>query len=912
MRTVDHMINKRIILFNFCLLGLAFLATSQQKQINFTSLTTEDGLSSNNVNTILKDRYGLVWFATDDGLDKFDGTRFSVYRHKPGDSASLQSNEILSLHEDKKGNLWVGTSGGSLSLYNRKKDCFSHYASKESPNSIRNNVIRAIYCDYKGDIWIAHFDGIDILDPQTKTLIPIPFITKNSSASHPTHGKCLFEDSRKQMWIGTNQGLYKYSPGTKSFTLFTHVNADSLSLSGNIINAIIEDNKGNIWIGTKEGLSTIRPGANSFKNFRHIDKAPTTLSSSEINAVAADGDNLWIGTTDGLNIMNTKSGEITKFGLDHRNIHSLSAKAVRCIYIDKQGIYWLGTISGGVDKYDKNLNLFNYVKSNVFDENGLNASIVTSFAEAEKGKVFIGTEGKGVSLFSPDTKLFQHFNLLSQRNGVGDRLSVLALQMTFKKQLLIGTSVDGLFALNPVSGKYSQYLQGTGAEDLNSNEIYSISKFSDGSIWIGSNGEGINVLNTDLKVIKRYTPNPKTSKDIKLPINGYIRDIKEDKDGDVWVGTHGGGIAVLQPSTGKFTIYNTSNSKLPNDKVLSILEDSRGQIWAGTFGGGLALFNKKNNQFSVFSEKEGLQNSTIYKVVEDKAGLIWVSTNKGISSIDPSTKNINNFNFHNGLQNNNFFHGSGIMLADGELFFGGLDGFNYFHPDYLIKNKNIPPVLLTDLRISNQSVNPSEHGPIQEHISIAKEINLDYKQNFALDFVGLSYTTPELNRYKYKLGGYEKEWNTVGNLTTATFTNLDPGDYVFEIRASNNDGVWNEKGASIKVHVHPPIWRTMYAYIFYVLLLIGSLLYLRHLGIRKIKKKFTLDQEKIYAAQERREAERIHELDRVKIKFLTNLSHEFRTPISLILGPANSLLLEEKNPHSFRQLDIIKRNARRL
>ncbi|MEO5891725.1 MAG: two-component regulator propeller domain-containing protein [Ferruginibacter sp.] len=902
---------KRFILVVSYILTAVTIAAGQQKQINFTSLTTEDGLSSNTVSAIIKDSYGLVWFATEDGLDKFDGSHFTVYRHKPGDTTSLFSNEILALHEDKKGNLWIGTSGGSLSLYDRKKDRFTHYPSGGGLNSIRNNVIRSVSSDFNGNIWIAHFDGIDILNPMTNIITPVSFI-KNTSTSPANHGMCLFEDSRKQMWIGTIQGLYQYNSSTKSFKLFSHREADSSSLSGNIVNSITEDNQGNIWIGTKEGLSAISPGAKSFKNFRHNDKDLTTLSTSDVNTIAFEGDNLWIGTTDGLNIMNTKTGGIAKLGLDHRNIHSLSAKAVRCIYIDKQGIYWIGTIRGGVDKYDKNLNLFNYIKSNVFDENGLNASTVTSFAEAGKGKVFIGTDGKGVSLFSPDTKLFQHFSILSQRAGVGDRLSVLALQMTLKKQLLIGTVGDGLFILNPVSGKYRQYVKGTGAEDLNSDEIYSISEFRDGSIWVGTNGEGINVLNSDLKVIKKYIPSPKTREEIKLPINGYIRDIKEDKDGNVWIATHGGGLAVLRPSDGKFTIYNTLNNKLPNDKVQSLFEDSHGNIWAGTFGGGLALYNKKNNQFSIYSEKEGLQNSTIYKVVEDKAGLIWISTNKGVSSINPATKNINNFNFHNGLQNNNFFHGSGIMLSDGELFFGGLDGFNYFHPAYLIKNNNIPPVLITDLRISNQSVNPSESGPIQEHISVAKEINLDYKQNFALDFVGLSYTTPEQNHYQYKLEGFEKDWNNVGNSTTASYTNLDPGDYVFQIRASNNDGVWNEKGASIKVHVHPPLWRTGYAYVLYTLLIIGSLLYTRHLGIRKIKRKFALDEEKIYAEQERREAKRIHELDRVKIKFLTNLSHEFRTPISLILGPANSLLVHEKDPQAFRQLDIIKRNARRL
>ncbi|MEO6232157.1 MAG: two-component regulator propeller domain-containing protein [Ferruginibacter sp.] len=899
------MINKRIALFSLCVWGLSFVTAAQQKQINFTSLTTEEGLSSNTVNAILKDSYGVVWFGTEDGLDKFDGSRFSIYRHKPGDSTSLLANEILSLHEDVKGNLWIGTSGGSLSLYDRKKDCFIHFPSFRTPNSIRNNVIRSVRTDIVGHVWVAHFNGVDILDPKTSEISQLPKVSGNPAdiIKHP--GVCLFEDSRRQMWIGTTHSLYKYNPKTTILSEFVHSDENPASLSGFNINAITEDKMGNIWIGTNNGLSKLSPGSNGFTNFRHSEKNPGTLISDQINSLAMDGEKLWIGSMEGLDVMNIRTGDIEKFSLDQRNLHSLTARSVKSIFIDKQGVYWIGTVGGGVDKYDKNLNLFNYVKSNVFDMQGLNASIVTSFAEAENGKVFVGTYGKGLSLFDPESKLFKHYTILSKRQNVGDRISLLSLQMTRKKQLLVGTFGDGLFVVDPVSGKYSKLAPGDSVENLNSSQIYSLTQLRNGNILVGTNGDGVKVLNEDLEVIKRYTPFPKTVNDVTLPMNGYIRDLKEDKNGNIWIATHGGGLAMLEPGSGKFTIYTTFNSGLPNDKVQSILEDSRGLIWVGTFGGGLAMYDSNTKQFSVFSEKDGLQNSTIYKVVEDQAGLIWVSTNKGISSIEVNTKNINNYNYHNGIQHNNFFHGAGIRLSGGEIYFGGLDGFNYFNPAYLIKNNNIPPVLITDLRISNQSVTPSANGPIKENISIAKEINLDYKQNFALEFVGLSYTTPEQNRYAYKLEGFDKDWNNVGTTTSASYTNLDPGDYVFKIRASNNDGVWNNTGTSIRVHVHPPFWRTIYAYIFYVLLAMGSILYLRHRGIQKLKRKFTLD-------QERRETERKHELDRVKIKFLTNLSHEFRTPISLILGPVDSLITQEKNAHSFNQLDIIKRNARRL
>lgn len=879
---------------------------SGQEELNFTSLSTKDGLSSNTVNYILKDRFGFVWFATEDGLSKFDGTNFTIYRHKTGDSTSLRANEILSLHEDKKGNLWIGTSGGSLSLYDQKKDAFINFPSQAGPNTISNNVINSVCSDYLGKIWVAHYDGVNIVDPKTKIASKIPVASGSFTAKTCMY---VFEDSKYFIWLATNQGVYRYNQQTKSIVQFRHDPNNPLSLVSDDVATIAEDPKGNIWIGTFNGLSMLKPGSNNFINYTQNNSA---LSSNVINSIAAEGEKIWLATREGLNILNTRTNQIAKYTLDYRNIFSLTSQSVKSVYIDAHGIYWLGMSGGGVDKFDKNLNLFNLVKSNIFDEEGLRASYVSAFEEGKQGRVFVGTEGGGLSLFDRKTRLFRHFDIRSKRKGAGNEISVLTLRMNKIGRLMIGTFSDGLFVMDPVSGAYSQLMEGTGVDALNNNSIFCMEEDSKGNIWVGTNGNGINVLNTENNVIARYTPQPKLSNDKILPINGYIRDIEEDKEGNIWIATHGGGIALLQVATGKFTIYTTLNSNLPNDKVLSLLEDRNGNIWAGTFGGGLALFSKRTNQFTSFSEKDGLQNNMVYQIVEDQKGLIWVSTNKGISSIDPGTKKINNYNYHNGVQNNNFIHGSGICLTNGEIFFGGLEGFNYFNPAYLKKNNTPPTVLITDLKIANQSVTPSEDGPIKEHISIAQKISLAYKQTFALSFVGLNYTSPEQNQYAYKLEGFDRDWIYVGNVTTVSYTNLDPGEYVFHVKASNNDGVWNDEGASIKIFVRPPFWRTSYAYVLYALLFVGIVLYFRYRSVRKIKRKFALEQIKIKAEQERKEAERIHELDMLKIKFLTNLSHEFRTPISLILGPADDLLSRQKNEQESGQLHMIKRNAKRL
>jgi signal transduction histidine kinase/ligand-binding sensor domain-containing protein/DNA-binding response OmpR family regulator len=889
---------------------LLTLQVAAQEEINFTALTTKNGLSSNTINTILKDRFGLMWFGTDDGLDRFDGTNFTVYRHNPANPSSLQSNEILSLHEDKGGNLWIGTSGGSLSLYDRKQDAFINFSSGTGTNAISNNVINSISSDYLGKIWLAHYDGVNILDPATKAVSKIPLASGSFTAK-----PCLFlfEDSKHYMWIGTNQGVFRFDPKNKSIIQFQHNNQDPFSLPDNNITTIAEDRKGNLWIGTQNGLSQLKQGSNNFINYTQNNASGKALSNNAITSIDFDGDNnLWIGTGGGLNILDTRTGAITKYGLDYRNIYSLTSPSIRCVYIDNQGIYWLGTLGGGVNRYDKNLNVFNQVRSNAFDDQGLKASFVTSFAEDRTGQVFVGTEGGGLSLFNPATRLFRHFDIRSGRKGAENYLTVLALKMSRKNQLMIGTYSEGLFIMDPASGGYRQLIKNDNKHALNSNDIFCIEEDSKGNIWLGTNGQGINVLNPKNEVIARYTPNPRYPNDIKLPVNAYIRDIEEDREGIIWIATYGGGIARFQPSTLNFTVYNTSNSKLPNDKVLSILEDSRGNIWAGTFGGGLALLDKRTNQFSVFSEKDGLPNNTVYQIVEDQRGLIWISTNKAISSIDLNTRKINNYDYHNGVQNNNFIPGSGMRSSKGEIFFGSFEGFNYFHPAYLKKNNTPPAVLITDLRIANHSVTPSEDGPIKEHISIARKISLAYKQSFALSFVGLNYTSPGQNQYAYKLEGFDKDWNYVGNVNTVSYTNLDPGEYVFHVKASNNDGVWNNEGASIKIIVRPPVWRTYYAYILYILLATGVVFYFRYRGIAKLKRKFALEQIRNQAEQQRKEAERIHELDMLKLKFLTNLSHEFRTPISLILGPAENLLSQPKNKDAFSQLQMIKRNVKRL
>lgn len=906
---------QRTILLLVVLFFVPFYSIAQNASINFSTLTAKDGVSSNTVYAILKDRYGFLWFATEDGLNRYDGTNFRIYRYVAGDTSSIGANHITALYEDKRGTLWVGTNGGSLSVYNRNTNSFFNFNSV--PGNVIGGAVTSICGDSNNNVWVGCYDGLFSIDINTRKVTRIP--TGTNAAGKPTTKVFLsaYKDSRQRMWFGSDRGLYLYNARNGTFTLYAHNSDDNTSLAANLVLSINEDNAHNLWVGTVGGLSKLNNDGKTFTNFKHNPNAKGGISSDIVYAIAPDRNNdLWLGTEEGLDILNTKTGAVTTYKPDKRDKSSLSSRSVRSIYIDKLGIYWLGTFQGGINKYDKNFSHFSRKESNPFDSKGLSASVVTSFAEWKRKGIFIGTDGGGLNLYHPETGLFDHINIKPKREGTPHGMAVLALEMAKDGQLWIGTYLDGLFAYNPATGTYRQFTKGASSIDLNFNDIFCLKEDSKGNLWIGTNGGGINIYNPKRQVIEKITNDLGSVNDARYPANNIIRSFAEDRQGKMWVGTFGGGISVWNPATRRFKFYNKTNNNLPNDYVLSLLEDSRGRIWAGTSGGGLSLLDGATDKFITFSENDGLANDVVQKLLEDSSGRLWLSTNQGISSFDANNKSFINYTHHNGLQNNPFVRGAGLRAVNGELYFGGQEGFNHFNPLGMNRNKNVPPVVLTDLKVDNKRVMPADEGPILQPILLAKEIHLDYRQSFSISFVALNYTNSQQNRYKYRLIGFNRDWVTAGKEHTASYTNLNPGTYEFQVRASNNDGLWNDKGRTIKIIVAPPFWLSVYAFITYLAAGLALLFYIRHRGIRKLKTQFALQQERQQAKQaiesQRREAEHMRELDQLKIKFLTNLSHEFRTPISLIVGPVDNLIERIKEPELTGQLGLIKRNGRRL
>lgn len=892
------------------ILSLVFLSqvtNAQRHEFNFINFSSNNGLSANTVNAMLKDGLGYMWFATEDGLNKFDGTSFTVYNHNVLDTGSIGTNQIQVIYEDPSGNLWVGTNR-TLSLYDRKKDCFHNY------NITNGTAIRSICPDDAGRLWIGSYAGLILYDPATQKAKYYKTDSARPGQLLSNTITCVFKDSRHRLWAGSNTGLYLYQPATDDFERFSNVPADSLSISDNVIKTIAEDKDGHLWFGTNGGgLNMLQANGKSFKSFKSSKDDVNTLSSNVIFSIVPEGaGKLWIGTEEGLNIFDLQTGKVQRITADVRNKYGPKGKSVRCIFIDKHGIYWIGTYQGGVNKYDKNLVFFNLVQSNPFDPHGLSSSRVTSFAEGDNGDIYVGTDGGGLNLFRRKTGLFEHIRITEDDKT---EPAILALERA-GNELWIGTFQHGVYILDTRNNKVSHIKKGDGAHDIPSNDIFCFKRDHKGNMWLGTNGKGICMYEPGSGVFQQPGTVMIDGNASKLLLNGFIRAIGEDSAGNILVGTVGSGVALYNPVLHTCEEFNRANTGLPLDEAIALHIDGKGIVWAGTSSGGLCRLDYQHKQFTSYSEQQGLANAVIYKILEDNAGKLWVSTNKGVSCFDPIKSSFKNYTSQNGLQQSSFNLGAGLKTSSGELFFGGLDGFNYFRPGTLTDNKNVPDIVFTDLKIAGHSVVPGKDAAIKEHMSVAREISLDYKQNFSIDFTALDYTTSQEDRYMYKLDGFDKSWNQLGASRTAVFTNLYPGNYTLEVRAQNANGAWITKPATIKIYVKPPFWLTGYAYAFYALTLVLALWGIRYRGISKIKNRFALEQERLQMKQvleqERLEAERLHEFDQLKIRFLTNLSHEFRTPISLIMGPIEKLHEKEADPGKQEQLTMVKRNARRL
>lgn len=882
----------------------------QAQSVKFNHLTTNEGLAQSHVSAILKDKKGFMWFGSEDGLNKYDGYVFTHYKHDAYDKSSISDSYIQDLLEDKQGDLWVATSNG-LDRFDRNKNSFVHYITQD---------ISDLFEDSKNRIWLATQEGLFLFNRQSKTfrLLLQAGQTQGSKTKNPIYR--IEENTDGSLWLGTENGLYQVTINNDRYTSRRiDVKCGNCSPAP-VIRALRMDHHGNLWMGTKGGglfLYNLRDG--SFRNFLHEPTDPSSIAHNDILSILAAKDGkLWIGTENGgISVYDRRKGQFMNYKHQPNEPAALSNNSVYTIYQDNAENIWVGTYAGGVDllpKFGEKFLSYRHIQG---DPGSLTDNVVLSLCGDSSGnKIWIGTDGGGLNVFNYGNNTFTSYRHDPRNANSISNDYVISIVRVSTDILALGYHEGGFDLFNTKTGIAKHHLPN--AKDPNSLSIADVNnlfKDIDGNLWIGTWGGGLNYYNLKSKKFKHYRTDPGDSTSISSDI---VTTVFQDKNRVIWVGTYNG-LNKLDSSGRHFTRYqrNPNNiSGLSHNKVQCIREAEGGNLWIGTVGGGLNYFDTHKQTFKAFTEKDGLASNVVFAMLEDHHKNLWLSTNKGISRLNIANKTFRNFGVKDGLQSNEFRDNSCFVTKAGQMFFGGVNGFSTFFPDSIKYNVFIPPVYLTSLQIFNKTVSVGDKSAIlKSDINDTKSITLSHKQSvFTLEFASLSYTIPEKNQYAYKLEGFDPLWSYVGDKRTATYTNLDPGTYTFRVKASNNDGVWNNKGNFVKITITPPFWLTLWFRLISLVCFIGLLILIHRLRTYSMRRQKKLLITKVkqrtmqleVAIEEERKAKRVAEIaieeekkakqqaelaSHAKSSFLAVMSHEIRTPMNGVIGMA-SLLAE--------------------
>ncbi|OQP58228.1 hybrid sensor histidine kinase/response regulator [Niastella vici] len=900
---------RKLIALPVCIVFCGLLLGQQPTTYHFAHLDFNQGLSNNQINCIFKSKKGFMWFGTMSGLNRFDGYTFKTYRHDIKDSTTISDDYISKIVSGPYNKLWIETRTGfnaydpSIEKFDQRVDRYLQklglpgyglndivpcgkgflfvyrdlgiYYFEENKavlpvmqfDNREMNVIADVKTDASNNIWVVYCNGLlEQLNATTKKSIArTPMLQQKQGVNKFYYH--LFIDAQNELWVygnGIINGVYRLDP--RQQTLQQFANSEGMHiLSSNIIVSMVQDKKGLLWIATDHG---------------------------------------------GLNILDKNTLKVQVLLNEPGDNNSLAQNSLTGLYKDDKGIIWVGTFKQGINYYHEGIIRFPLYRHEPTDKASLPYNDVNRFVEDAHGNIWIGTNGGGLIYFDRINKTFKQFkhNPVSDNSLTND--VIVSLFIDHNNTLWIGTYFGGLDSYDGRTFTHHRHTV-KDSTSLSDDRVWEIYEDHNNDLWIGTLESGLEKYDRANNRFIHFKPMAPNSVHI-----GYISTITEDKQGNLWVGTSYG-IDVRNKNTGVFTQLLSRDTKLSNENIISIYNDSRGFTWVGTRDG-LNVYNPQTNKFQVFRKEDGLPDNAILNIIEDNAHELWISTPNGISRIRYSgtfaagiSINCVNYDRPDGLQGKEFNENAALKTRQGELLFGGANGFNLFNPANLKVNTIMAQVVLTGLQVFNKNIEAgdkvNDQVILQRSITETDKITLRYDEDiFSIEFAALGFINTQKNKYAYRLQGFNKNWlYTDGSSRKVTYTNLDPGRYTFFVKASNDRGEWNDKGIAVDIIVLPPFWLTPLAYVIYVLIALAILYFARRMVIQRAKMRFALE-------QERREASRIRELDMMKIRFFTNVSHEFRTPLSLILTPLERMIRTTEEPAQRSQYQLIHRNARRL
>lgn len=859
---------------------------NKSTSLSFDKFTQEDGLSNNHVQCIFQDHIGWMWIGTSQGLSRFDGSRFVNFLPDPDDTTSLSGNIVRVIYEDTNGNLLIGTEKGGLNFFDRQKECFLHPYRNHPEFSTREVSLNSIISDRYGNLYLG--TDRDLLKIDTAgTLSRIDPVPDNRNPEF-SFGfiRVLQFDNTGNLWIGTTQGIFLYNPESNHVE---EVQIPLVSTQSRELFEIFKDDDGMLWIGTySNGIYICDP---STKSFKHLNLSPYYERTETIRAISKGklGD-YWIGTRGGLYIYSKTKGVIGFFKHDNRDEKSLADNSVLDVFHDTHGDTWIGT-RAGFNLLAKSKQVFSGFSAKSNDNHYLNSGIIYTFWVDENDRIWVGTEDGGINIYDPETGTFKYMTAQAGNTNSLSQDCIKALLDDKKGNLWIGTFWGGIDVLNLKNGKIKHFQNDQNdPESLSDNRVWDFAMDDLGRIWVATSSGLDRIDPGENKFIHFHN----------IVKNEQVYWIQIDSDGDLWLGTIDR-IIIYNPENGKYVQYQ--------EHTQSFTEDSQKRYWVATTDRGIALYSKDNGPVKYYGENEGLSNNHALCILEDDNKYLWISTTNGLSRFEYVREQFRKFTIRDGLQNDFYNYGASFKLRNGELIFGGINGFNKFNPSDILDEDTDVELVFTELRIFNKPVmiGSDKNSILKKSISLTDQIVLQYSQKvFSLEFTALDFINSSGNLYSYFLEGFDKEWNEPSSSRVATYTNLNPGDYTLRIKKIVPGNPAPQKELTLMITIKPPFWMTWW---FRTLMIMIVALFVFMLI------KFIFNREKIKneLVIEKTRAKNLHELDMLKLRMFTNISHEIRTPLTLILGPLEKLISNQVASGDVpSHLNLVYRNTKQL